>query len=284
MSILLAVLPALCWGLNPLIVKRIHGHPENEIFRTGVGTLITGLVVYVIQGFHITIGITAIFLSILSGAAWAIGILGQYVSYKTIGVSKTMPISTGLQLIGTAIIGVLMFGEWAEPLAKSIGFGSVLLLILGAYFVSKTNNNTDGSTSLTTYLPLLLTTIGFWIYSSIPKVTAADGIQMFTWQMLGIFVVAIIYAFSKDHHILIRRESWRNVGPGLLYGLAALAYIYAARAVGVTTAYIIGQLAVVISTLGGIFLLNERKTGTDLIRSLMGLGLIVIGSLTTAFI
>ncbi|WP_369395626.1 GRP family sugar transporter [Lentilactobacillus senioris] len=34
------------------------------------------------------------------------GQIGQYVAYRNIGgVSKTMPVSSGLQLIGTSLIG-----------------------------------------------------------------------------------------------------------------------------------------------------------------------------------
>lgn len=39
-----------------------------------------------------------------AGAVWVVGQLGQYIGDQRIGVSQTMPISTGLQLVGTYLM------------------------------------------------------------------------------------------------------------------------------------------------------------------------------------
>lgn len=46
MNILIALIPAIGWGIQPLILKKIGGRPTNEILGTGIGTLIVGLFVY----------------------------------------------------------------------------------------------------------------------------------------------------------------------------------------------------------------------------------------------
>jgi glucose uptake protein len=66
---------------------------------------------------------------------------------------------------------------------------------------------------------------------------------------------------------------------GLSYGIAALAYIYSAKANGVTMAFIYSQLCVIISTLGGMTLLGEHKHGKELAATLLDLALIVIGAI-----
>ncbi len=78
-------------------------------------------------------------LAALAGAFWIIGQIGQYVAYKRIGVSTTMPISTGFQLIGTALIGVFIFGEWSTSIEKIAGVSGLLLLILGVWLTSITD-------------------------------------------------------------------------------------------------------------------------------------------------
>lgn len=87
----------------PVIVSKLGGQPINQIFGTALGTLIVSIVVEVVL--HPAINGVSFILAILAGAFWIVGQLGQYTSYANIGVSKTMPISTGLQLVGTALVG-----------------------------------------------------------------------------------------------------------------------------------------------------------------------------------
>ena len=53
----------------------------------------------------------------------------------TFGENETMPISTGLQLIGVPLVGVLIFGEWASTQAKLFGFLGILALIIGVLLI-----------------------------------------------------------------------------------------------------------------------------------------------------
>ncbi len=72
--------------------------------------------------------------------------------------------------------------------------------------------------------------------------------------------------------------------PGLLFAAASLTYILSASRNGIATGFVLSQLSVVISTLGGIFLLKESKTRRELIATIIGLILIVVGSAATATI
>ncbi len=47
-----------------------------------------------------------------------------------------MPLSTGLQLIGTSLIGVFAFGEWSGTSNKVFGFLAIAILVGGAYLTS----------------------------------------------------------------------------------------------------------------------------------------------------
>ncbi|XIF19857.1 MAG: ribose uptake protein RbsU [Acetilactobacillus jinshanensis] len=69
-----------------------------------------------------SIGLSTFIWCFIAGMCWSFGTITQYSAYPEIGVSMTMPTSTGSQLVGTSIVGVLFFGSWATLPAKLIGF------------------------------------------------------------------------------------------------------------------------------------------------------------------
>ena len=283
MNIIIALIPALGWGLNPLLISKLGGKPVNQTLGTGIGALIVGLIVQL--AVRPTVDAQTFWLSALSGAFWVLGQIGQYTSYSRMGVSTTMPISTGLQLVGTSVIGVLMFGEWAGDGAKIVGFAAIVLMIIGVALTAVTDSP-DGRNGLMSGLIILVpTTIGYWVYSALPKAVSASGTAIFFPQMFGMFLAAVIYALvSGRGQAFKERTSWLNAFAGLIFGVSALAYIFSAEANGVATAYVITQVSVVISTLGGLLVLHETKSSRELRLTIIGLVLIVAGSVMTAFL
>ena len=283
MNILIALIPALGWGLNPLLISKLGGKPVNQTLGTGIGALIVGLIVQL--AVRPTVDISTFWLSALSGAFWVLGQIGQYTSYSRMGVSTTMPISTGLQLVGTSVIGVLMFGEWAGDGAKVVGFAAIVLMIVGVALTAVTDSPDGRSGLMSGLLILVPTTIGYWVYSALPKAVSASGTAIFFPQMLGMFLAAVVYALvSGRGRAFKQRTSWLNAFAGLIFGVSALAYIFSAKANGVATAYVITQVSVVISTLGGLLVLHETKSSRELRLTIIGLVLIVAGSVMTAFL
>ena len=283
MNILIALIPALGWGLNPLLISKLGGKPVNQTLGTGIGALIVGLIVQL--AVRPTVDASTFWLSALSGAFWVLGQIGQYTSYSRMGVSTTMPISTGLQLVGTSVIGVLMFGEWAGDGAKVVGFAAIILMIVGVALTAVTDSPDGRSGLMSGLLILVPTTIGYWVYSALPKAVSASGTAIFFPQMLGMFLAAVVYALvSGRGQAFKQRTSWLNAFAGLIFGVSALAYIFSAKANGVATAYVITQVSVVISTLGGLLVLHETKSSRELRLTIIGLVLIVAGSVMTAFL
>jgi glucose uptake protein len=228
---------------------------------------------------------TKVFLiSLLSGIFWVIGQVGQYKALKLIGVSKTMPLTTGLQLIGTSIISIIFFGEWASSISKIGGTFAILLLIIGAVLTSFSEKNTSKDTFYKGLMILVLTSVGYWIYSALPKMVNASGLSIFFPQMLGVFIGATVYTLFSNRSAFKATVSWKLVVIGLTFSISALAYIFAAQANGVVTAFIMTQLNVVVATLGGLLILKESKTHKELIFTLLGLILIVVGSVITVFL
>lgn len=282
MNLVIALIPALGWGLNPLLISKIGGKPVNQTLGTGIGALIIGLIVQLM--YRPQVDTMTFIVSAFSGAFWVLGQIGQYTAYSRMGVSTTMPISTGVQLVGTSVIGVLMFGEWGGATAKLVGFAAIILMIVGVAMTAVTDN-TDSRAGLTSGLAVLLpTSVGYWIYSALPKAVSASGVAIFFPQMLGMCLAAVLYALIAGPHAFRERTSWLGASAGMIFGASALAYIFSAKDNGVATAYVITQLSVVISTIGGMLVLHERKTHRELRLTLIGLVLIVVGSVMTAFL
>ncbi|MCW6133866.1 GRP family sugar transporter [Lactiplantibacillus plantarum] len=284
MNIVWMLLPAIAWGVLPLIVSQLGGRPVNQIFGTAVGTLIASLVVQLIV--HPAINVTSFIMAMIAGAFWIIGQLGQYTGYANVGVSKTMPISTGLQLVGTSLVGVFLFGEWSTTIAKLVGGLGVLLLVIGVIMTSiQDRQEVTGSNQRRTIVMLIVTTIGFIVFNTIPKALSASGIAIFLPESVGMMVAVIVYMLiSGQGRIVAERASWLNIIGGLVFSVASLTYIVSVSQNGVNTAFVVSQLSVVLSTLGGMVFLHERKSKRELVLTLSGLVLIVIGAVVTTLI
>lgn len=285
-NILLALLPALGWGIQPIFLKKIGGDATNEVLGFGLGALIMGVLVQ-LSFAPGTLSLEAFLIAFISGSFWIFGQGGQVLAYDIIGVSKTMPLSTGFQLLGTSLIGVFIFGEWPGIWNKVFGALALFLMIFGAYLTSVEPK--DGATDQTQKLfygiqVLLVTSIGYWVYSAAPRLIAANGLEIFFPQMLGIFLGAVVYTLWTRKKAFVEKASWRSSLVGLIFSAASLAYIFSAQANGVTLAYILTQLNVVIATLGAIFILREKKTALQLRLTYLGLGLIVLASVITVFL
>lgn len=285
-NILLALIPALGWGIQPIFLRKIGGDATNHVLGFGLGAVVMGLLVqFIFQ--PAAISWQTFLIAFVSGAFWAFGQSGQVRGYEIIGVSKTMPISTGLQLVGTSIIGVVAFGEWPGLTNKLFGFLAIAILIAGAYLTSvePKDGSSAGNQNMARGLQVLtFTSIGYWAYSVAPRLVNAGGLSIFLPQMLGILAGAIIYTLVVRREAFKEKESWLSGFVGIIFGIASLAYIFSAQANGVTIGFILTQLNVVIATLGAVFILREKKNPTQMRLTYIGLLLIVGASVITVFL
>lgn len=278
MNILLALVPAIGWGVIPLIVNKVkNSQPANQILGVGTGAVIVGLVVGLTQGGTLTPGL--FLLSLLSGMFWTLGQIGQFVSFTKMGVAKTMPISTGLQLVGNTLIGALIFGEWSTMNEYIIGALALILIIIGVALTAISRQAKATKLAIKDLGFLVVTTVGYWVYSAFPKTVSAGAQTLFLPQTLGILVGAILYLiWTKQLHVFKEKASYWDILAGFAFGMGAFSYMLSAQINGVTSAFIYSQLSVIISTVGSMALLGERKYGQELGTTLLGLVLIVAGA------
>ena len=220
MAYLIALIPALGWGFMPLITGKVGGSEANQIFGIGAGASLVGLIAFLL--IHPQVSMKAFLFSLLCGALWSTAQVGQFVSFKRIGVSNTVPLSTVFQLVGNSIIGVVIFGEWHSARALTIGFIALAVVIIGAMMTSFTDHSNGQSVTTKDVLFLLVTTIGYWIYSSFPKMPILaheDSVGIFLPEVLGILLGAIIYDLASGNaKAFTQKEQYTNILAGISWG------------------------------------------------------------------
>lgn len=291
-ALLIGLGPLLGWGLFPTIASKFGGKPVNQIYGTTIGTLISALVLAMVQGLSLPTGKDLIF-TIASGAGWAIAQIITFKSFTLVGSSRAMPVTTAFQLLGASLWGVFALGNWPGINSKIIGFIALAVIILGAYLTvwQEHKNATDSGKMKKAVLMLLLGEIGYWTYSAAPQAVASsvDGMHAFLPQAIGMVLVAIIYgiiSLKDGTNVFTEKVSYLQIISGFFFAFAALTYLISAQPNmnGLATGFVLSQTSVVLATLTGIFVLGEKKTKKELIITLIGLALILGSATVTAFL
>lgn len=279
-------------GILPSTYWLFWWETSKPILGATYGTLIGAIIVALFMHTPLIGGKEFLF-TFLSGAAWSFGQIFVFYAFTEMGVSRTMPISTGFQLIGASLWGVFVLGEWASGTAKLVGFFAIFLIILGVYFTTYTKNKSQssgGSKALKGVLLVLIAEVGYLAYSAFPQAVKVSGFEAFLPQALGMAVVATIFAVSTKSNRQSKpfrtKSSYTNIISGFFFAFAALTYLISARPEvnGLATGFTLSQMNVIIATLGGIYILHEGKTRKEMAAVLSGLALVVVAGIITAFI
>ncbi|MBC1605240.1 GRP family sugar transporter [Paenilisteria rocourtiae] len=278
MNILIALIPALLWGFMPLVITKIGGTTRQQTMGITFGALVFACIAFLFTDPVYTL--KTVLISFATGCLWSVGQMFQLKSFKLIGVSKAMPISTGMQLVGTTLCGVLLFHEWDTLFRIVFGFIALALIIVGIFMTSYAEKEEAGQAMLNRgLLALTISSAGYISYVVIIQGFAINGWDAILPQAIGMVVAAFIMtAQSKDdkESRFIKKTAWLVI-PGMIWALGNVAMLYANSIVGVATGFSLSQLGVVISTLGAILLLDERKTRKEIIFVVSGVVFVVIG-------
>lgn len=277
MDLLIALLPALFWGSVVLINVFVGGGPFNQIRGTTLGALIIGIILLLTGNTEFDKPIVII-VGLISGAFWALGQGYQLKSVNLIGVSKTMPISTGLQLVGTTLFSAIFLGEWSTGTQVTLGLFSMLLLVIGIALTSIKGKNEAADTTNNfskAMVILLISTVGYVVYVVVAQIFGVDGTSALFFQSIGMAIGGFILSMKHETSI---KSTALNLIPGIVWGIGNLFMFYSQPRVGVATSFSFSQLLVIVSTLGGIFLLGERKDKRQMIGIWAGIILIIIAA------
>ncbi|MHA8110796.1 GRP family sugar transporter [Lactobacillaceae bacterium Melli_B4] len=292
MDILIGLIPALLWGSTPLWVHFMGGKPINQLLGTTYGALIVGILIWIVKKPDITP--LDFFWCFIGGAGWSLGQLSQYNAFVKLGVATTTPIVTGLQLVCVNIIGVLFFGSWQSSAAKGIGFSAVLLVAIGVFLTTRSNNGSDGNhiskkTMTASLIQLVIGSgIGYTACSTLPKLTGKSGWATFPPQAIGMVTAAIVFSLIikgyREQQPLFNRATFKNIFSGINSGIGTTGYLISITLNGVATGFTLSQMCVVVSTFGGLVILREHKVGKALFFTIAGVALVLIGGIMTSSI
>ncbi|WP_263704740.1 GRP family sugar transporter [Bacillus thuringiensis] len=274
MDILLAILPALFWGSIVLFNVKLGGGPYSQVLGTTLGALVFSIGVYIFIKPVLTPMV--IIIGIISGLFWALGQANQLKSIDLIGVSKTMPISTGMQLVSTTLFGVIVFHEWTTTTSVVLGVLALLCIIIGIVLTSlqskEEKNNEQTVNFKKGIVILLISTLGYLVYVVIIRLFGIDGWSALLPQAIGMVLGGILLTFK---HQPFNKYAIRNIIPGLIWGAGNMFLFISQPRVGVATSFSLSQMGIVISTLGGIFILGEKKTKRQFIAIVIGIIFII---------
>lgn len=273
-GILLALVAAVSWGSIVFVSNKLGGDEDSQTLGTTVGAMVFAIAIFIykrpdLSGLIWTVGF-------ISGLFWSLGQKNQFGAVRYLGVAKTAPMSTGLQLIGTTFFGVFVFKEWETTMSVVIGVTALALIIAGAVLTSlKQGNDSSQSKSLKKgFLVLLLSTAGFVGYVVLIRWFNIDGWAAILPQAVGMLTGALLLTIRDKPY---NKYAVRNIVTGLLWSTGNLGLLLALPKIGVATSFSLSQTGIVISTIGGLFFLNERKSKKQVWMVLIGCLLIIAG-------
>lgn len=282
MSYVIAMIPALGWGFEAIVMQKIGGKQTNKVMGMVLMTFFMALVITIFKRPAVWTP-ALIWAGFAAGAVWPIGSFFQVKSFDEVGVSMAMPLSSGMQVLGTVLFGWLYFHEWKTSLAVSLGISSIVLVIAGIFLSSYHEKSTGDKASNfgQGLLDLIISSI-FWIaYAVIPRMFNLNSWDMVLPQATGMVVSMLcIGGIKRDRH-LFGKKTWQNLLTGICYAAGNITLMLSEQMNGVALGFTISQLNVVVSTLGALLILHEHKTKKELAFTLVGLVLVVAGAIAS---
>ena len=280
MDIMLALVPALMWGMMPIIATHFGGTQHRQTLGVTLGALVLAIITFLVKQPVMTSFI--FWVGIATGICWAIGQINQFAAIHLLGVSKAMPLSTSMQLLFTALLGVIVLGEWHSSYARIIGGIALVLIVLGAIATSykeKISGEDAGSNMAAGLLRLIISSAGYVAYVLIPRLAHVEDDAVWGLllpQAIGMFGGALIMSLA---HKPLSRDTALNVIPGLVWSVGNLTMMLSVARIGTAIGFSLSQANLAIATLGGIFILKESKTSRELMFSLAGVALVIVGAI-----
>lgn len=285
MGVLIALVPMVAWGSIGLVSGKIGGDANQQTLGMTLGAWVFALCATLIV--RPAISIETVFVGLAAGFLWSLGQNGQFKGMKQMGVATALPISTGLQLIVTTLIGVLAFHEWQTKRDYLFGILALACLVLGSVLTSRQDPKRIAEAEHRLYnygqglRALLLSTVGYAAYNAIINASGVEPLAVILPQATGMVLGAFIFAGRK---IKIEKVVFYNMAAGLLWGIGNICMLSAMKLIGLAVSFSLSQSGILISTLGGIFILGEEKTKLELRYIISGCLLVIGGVLLLGYL
>lgn len=282
---LLALTPSVLFGFQTTLTGKVHSTDRQRVLGLVSGAFLAALVVTPfldVQWNPRDMGI-----AFVTGLLLGWGLCLQLQSFNVLGVSRTMPLSTGGQLTLMALSGVLIFGEWRSGVALPIGSAAIILLIIGIWLLSRNETGSDGAQLNWRRGVYLLTasSIVLVAYVVVGRWFGIEGDALMFPQAVGYTVFCFAYfgwrAVSQgEREPLTLRDpnTYKLMLIGVLWFAAIMLLQVGSARVGVASGFTLTQLGILISTPLGIWWLGEKRTRRELVWTGWGVALVIGGA------
>ena len=197
-----------------------------------------------------------------------------------------MPLSTGGQLVLMSLAGIAIFGEWLHGGALPYGLAAIAVLIVGIWFLSRSESGSDAASLDWKRGAFLLTTstLGLVAFPLIIKWFGIAPAEFLLPQAVGYTVYCAIFFAIQGRGGVDPEDSLRHrrmvpsIVNGVLWGIAILLLQLNSNKLGAGTGFTLSQLGILISTPLGILWLHETRSRKELRWTIIGVALVIVGA------
>lgn len=294
-SILIGLIPALGWGFQGIVMQKIGGTTANK----QMGMVLTALAMSIVISLFVPIAWTPTLIAAaaINGIPWAIAQILQIKSFDYLGVSRAMPLTSGMQLVMAALVGIF-FNEWPHTWQLALGFAGIAVIVVGTAMTAYTEK-TDAAaaeaehSSADVRKGIIITFISaalYIMYATAARFFSVDSFQILLPQalfMTAATIVITVFVSRRDSSdgVMGPKEgvfglkSWQNMLTGVLWSAANIAVLYSNQVNGVAVGWTLANMNLIFATLGGLFILHEKKTPKELRFVILGMILVALGGI-----
>ncbi len=290
-SILIGLIPALGWGFQGIIMQKIGGTTANKQMGMVLTALVMSIVVALVDPIAWSPALIAA--AAVNGIPWAIAQILQIKSFDYLGVSRAMPLTSGMQLILTSVIGAFYFNEWPHAWQMGVGFAGIVLIIVGTVLTTYTEAGQETTSKSDIRKGVIITAISsalYVAYATAARFFNVDSFQILLPQALFMLAATIVISIivSKRDSVdgvfgrvegVFGLKSWQNMLTGVLWSVANIAVLFSNQVNGVAVGWTLANMNLIFATLGGLFILHEKKTPKELKFVIAGMIIIAAGGI-----
>ena len=303
MEFIIALIPSLCWGSLGLLSTKFGGNTSQQTLGLTYGGFLFGLLCYFcwVLPHHYYMDMKIVWIGLISGVLWTIGQAFQFLAIKSMhGVSIAVPLSMTSQLVGNALLGAALLGEWQNGRQWLVGIVAITLIVLGVVLIQKRDKQDTGASTLNKkgLLQITISTLGFMGYFITPKlmqqwmnvspdvIAAGRGVNymiaIILPQSIGMVIGAYLYALLISHETraLHTKVTWKNAIVGVVWAIGNVAMFVsiANPRLGQAVASTLSQVGFIVGAFGGIIFLHEHKTAYQMKMITLGSLVALIGA------